>query len=247
MFITESIIGFSFPRKAKIRQTALGLEETLGSFMALPLQILPVPEDAPQDIPRAFGNSQGGHSTLTLTQVTANFKTIYDGNFNTEWDLCFDYLTEKVKLLFPFVNEIANGEILNFGIVLKIIYRSNIGESAHRIVKTIIKSNNLPSELDELSLKTTFYQNEKYYVNFLIESLRNYATSQVGDRDDIQILSKSPIAEALQFSIDVNDRYIGNFSSDYFTSEETSKEIMQIVSNIVRIRLEKIYSDGDWS
>jgi hypothetical protein len=247
MYITESIIGFAYPQKIKIRQLALSLEDKLKDFMTLPLQILAVPEDAPPEIPRAIGNSRGGHSVLTVTQVNSNFRTLYDGEFTNDWNLVRNYLNEKITLLFPFINEICNNEIFNFGIILKVVFDSEVGKTTDRIAQTIIKSSNLVSNMEELSVKVTFYHKDTFYVNFVIETIKKYDLIFSPKRSDIQYMSKKPSSETLQFTIDVNDRYIANFSEDYFSKQGTGEEILGVISEIIENRLDKIYHKGDWS
>lgn len=246
MLITESVLSFSFPEKKKIRQKALELEKHLEDFITLPLNIFSVPEDAPAEIPRASGNSTGGHSALTITQVAANFHTRYDNGFPEDWKLCLEYLKKKLVLLFPFISQIGESEILSFGIVIKVIFPLTEEVAADRICELILKSEALPKKLDEISFKVTFLNMEKYYVNYLIEPLRSFRMIPVSGKSNLNYLDKKPVSEAIQFTVDINDRLIANFTPDYFTELKTCLEILGISSEIIGEKLVQIHEYGNW-
>jgi hypothetical protein len=246
MLITESMLSFSFDRNIKIRRDILDVEDLLTGFMALPLQIIAVPEDAPGEIPRAIGNSKGGHSNLVISQNNCNFNTVYDGNFPSEWGLCREYLREKIVNLFPAVVKLSHSEILSVGLVVKIVSETKVNESVESIMNQILGITKVQNSISDISAKLTFDRDEKYYINFIIESIKKLKINPIPGKPGIIYAEMEPISEGIQFTIDVNDKRAANFSAQYLSSQDDANSVLDILSEIMENKISRVIEYGDW-
>jgi hypothetical protein len=245
MVITNSAISFVFPRNERIRREALHAEEQLADFLDVPLQILPIPDDAPQNLARATGKSKGGHSSINISQIGIDLKTNFDGAFPHDWQLCKNYLSDKATKIFPIASKISDNRVIHVGVVVDVLFPCGVGESRTQIVDRILKLPQIPESLIDIGAKLTFELEGKFYLNYIIESQKTYQTNVIGD-GRLSVLDPQPQTESVLFRIDINDKLVANFDADYVSTLDTFMRIIDFFSDIFEVKIERLYNSGEW-
>lgn len=247
MLITESLAVFSFPRKLKVRQLIINAEDNLKPLFAIPMQYPAIPEDAPAEIIRVFGNSLNGHSVLQISQTELKLQTRYDNGFELDWSKCAQYIRDKLVGLHPLTLDLSDGNVLSFGLIVGLHFPSSVGSTNETIRTKILSNNSLPQKIDELSVKVTQPIMDRFFLNISVSTVKEYKASLAQGRSDIIYFDKVPSSEAILFTIDVNDKLTGNHSETYISDQNAIEEVFKIMKETIEIRAGKIFSAGDWS
>ena len=92
MIIDNICFSLSFERIQNFRQQILDIEKKLGDHFITPLNILPIPDDAPPEIPRIIARSKQNHTELIVSSNNLQISTKFDDNYNKKIDKCFEYM-----------------------------------------------------------------------------------------------------------------------------------------------------------
>ncbi len=95
--VVKSRLSVLYEPITGIRKKIFQIEEELKEHFLAP-NLIPVPDDAPGEIPRIELRSKNGHTGLRFSQIRADMITEYDHAFNKNQQLCFDYVAEKGAL-----------------------------------------------------------------------------------------------------------------------------------------------------
>ena len=94
----KSRVSLLFEPILQIRKSIFDIEEALqGDF--LPPNLIQIPDDAPNEIPRIEMRSKNGHSLLQISQIRLDFVTNYDEEYQHDFSKCFKYIQSKSKLI----------------------------------------------------------------------------------------------------------------------------------------------------
>lgn len=94
--ITNSRLSLLYQPVANVRRKAFDIEDALTPQFLSPA-VIPVPDDAPPEIPRIQLTSKNGHSTLSVTPIRIDLNTTYDKAYANDLDLSLAYVREKAK------------------------------------------------------------------------------------------------------------------------------------------------------
>ena len=67
MIIDNICFSLSFERIENFRQKIFDIEKKLGNHFITPLNVLPIPDDAPPEIPRIIARSKQNHTELIVS------------------------------------------------------------------------------------------------------------------------------------------------------------------------------------
>jgi hypothetical protein len=231
MLYKSSTYSVNYAHVEKIKRVVLD-NNTIFSGYDEPT-ILPVPDDAPAEIPRAIFQSQKGHSQITITPTAIVFVVNYDGEYPQNWDLCKSYLEEKFATISEFLKG-AEIKSINFsGIATKFEFNEAENIQATQFLGNALLNASIDrNDLFDINCRMTYKIGDKYYVNIAYENSRNY----LGTVELFQPgLLDTELSNVVTVTVDVNDRYAFNSNHQYKAKIEEFHELM---------RLEKEYMDG---
>ena len=84
--------------------------------------VLPIPDDAPVEIPRIILKTLNEHGQLNISSTAATFEVHYDAGFENNWDDCAAYLHQRMTKVFEFLNILTNNTYEYIGLVSNILY-----------------------------------------------------------------------------------------------------------------------------
>lgn len=169
-----------------------------------PPNILPIPDEVPDDIPIVIMKSKANHSQIILSKSGITIGTAYDESFNSSWDRCENHLIEKVRDIFSIIEAIRNVEIQFTGLVVQIL-DNNIDQASKYIYKNLLcfSSN---KEIHDASCRLTYVLENKYYVNISMENVRFVKGKLFTKNTDISY-PNTDVNDRIILTIDVNDKY----------------------------------------
>lgn len=193
--------------------------------------VLPIPDNAPDELPRIICQSKNGHSQMTLTKNSISLSTKFDGNFLQNWNLCRTYLKCKIdEIINPFA-KISNGNLTlkNIGLVTQILLDQQTSDTTKELVDRFAKIRSTDNAYD-FSQKLTYVKESKYFINLNINNVRlidGLSTEKAG-------FAKKYIDNKIGVIIDVNDRYAFNINEDYHSSFEEITTITKFTDDYLK-------------
>lgn len=224
-----------------LRKKIVDCEDVLSTSF-LPYNILPIPDDAPEEIPRITMTTKNGHSNLQLSLNSLIFRTNYDENFYNNWDACTGYLREKIEIINSILYDtLKQDQFLFTGLSTEMIF-DNLNEDPIGLIskKLInIKSNVKPFDLN---CKVTFVYKDCYYINITIMNARLYeGVLALGDTSLAKLKEKS---HNIAIILDVNDRYSFNYKEGYTSDNSKMEIVFDIATDIINNKMENFIMEG---
>ena len=233
MIIDNICFSLSFERIQNFRQQILDIEKKLGDHFITPLNILPIPDDAPPEIPRIIARSKQNHTELIVSSNHLQISTKFDDNYNKKIDKCFEYMVNIINTTINSFSFFLDDKFLCAGIVSRIISTQEDPMKFLEEKFINIKSNKEPFNFTE---KVVYVIDDKYYVNFQIFNLRTYEGKV--NANNRPILSQSK--HNLCIEIDINDKYGFNNDEKHICNENTIIDITNKAKQSININIEKI-------
>lgn len=241
MIIQDSIISVMFSRVENIKKVYFQNEDILKKEFN-EATVLPIPDDAPVEIPRIILKSKEEHSQLNISPFTASMQTVYTDEYKSNWSSCVSYLDTKIDNLFEFTDVLTNKNYHYVGLVTNILWDQVAENGTEVLVDNLlnIKSEKKPHDVN---IKYTYVEKEEYFVNITIQNARVYKD---GTHADISgSFSKENLeANTIGITIDINDRYQFNNIQNYKSSKEKFKNIISITTDIIENRLSTLIKEG---
>jgi len=233
MTVQTCTFTISFPANNRVRESLFKLEDHFSGFQK-PFTLVPLPADAPMELPRIVANSVHGHSQITICGNSAQLSTRFDEAYNHDVKKCIDYVRTKCKAILEAVS-LLEGKSKNepkfyfSGIttILALDKSDGIENPVDYISNKFIKcSTNLP--IDEAQFRCALVVDGKYYANVLLQNSRTFLGAP-DERGSFAGLSVSN--EELQVVLDVNDRYAFNHEANYYSSSDMVAGIADVVED----------------
>ena len=95
-----------------MRRKAFDIEDQLKDYFHQ-VTLIPVPDDAPEEIPRISTTSHNGHSQLNISLSNTQLFTNYDEAFEGKWENCLEYVENRVNTLYSILGKYTNEGISN--------------------------------------------------------------------------------------------------------------------------------------
>ena len=247
MIVESCSFTVHFPNNQKIREKFFLLEKHFEGFQK-PFTLMPVPEDAPIEIPRIIAMTEKQHSQLIITGNTAQISTNFDENYNKDISKCISYVKDKSSSIITsiplFGAEIDGKPKFYFsGLTINSMFTEEDGiyNPSNYISENFIncKSN---LNLDENQFRVTYIVDEKYYVNLTVQNAYQFTT---GPDERGSFVNSGEPCRYLQVIMDINDRYAFNHSKNYLSSEDTASKVIELAEKFSKDYLGKFIRDGE--
>ena len=96
MLIQGTSISVTYKKIEGIKKAYYNNEEILKNYFN-EATVLPVPDDAPVEIPRIIIKTLHEHAQLNISPVAATFEIHYNAGFEKNWELCAQYIAERME------------------------------------------------------------------------------------------------------------------------------------------------------
>ncbi len=220
MVIQSCAFTIHFPQNAKIREHLFELERHFTDFQT-PFTLVPLPPDAPLEIPRIVAATPHGHSQLTICGNSAQLVTHFDEEYCHNVERCITYIREKcnrivVALSVMTGDGLSDPKFYYSGLSTTLLFDKSDGieDPVKYISENFLRcKSNLTT--DEVQFRLALVVQNKYYANILVQN--NRAFLGVPDERGSFAGLKSGDSQ-LQVALDINDRYAFNHEKDYLSS-----------------------------
>lgn len=237
--IENSTFNLYFPTR-EVRKSIFSIEDYLSSKgYVKPFNLVPLPSEAPSEIPRITSTTLHGHANIAITNQNIQIQTNFDKNFNQDVDKCFDYVKNKSDNAYSVLQDVLNYQTCYCGLVTQLIFDTD--KPVNVFKNNFIKVSS-ESELFDCVCRLTFIKDHKYYINIEVQNIRQY-DGRTGQLDRLVDLEYK--GEKLSVTIDINDRYAYNFDGKYTTDMEANNEIFRISKDLIENRLYDLIEKGE--
>lgn len=204
--------------------------------------VLPIPDDAPLEIPRIIIKSSNEHSQLNISPIASTLQINYDNGFEEDWEKCEEYIQEKMKIVFLFLNILTKNEYEYIGIVSE-IFLDEYPENGAKILAHNLLKNSEGLSIYDLNIRYTFIENDNIFINIMLQNVRLF---KEGIDDDIagNLSSNNQVSEPIGAVIDINDRYGYNSCKDYKTDSSKLSVVVAKMTEVINRKLEGLIERG---
>ena len=201
------------------------IEKHFEIYFPEPFNILPVPDNAPAEIPRMIGVSTNQHSTLQISANTTQLHVNIDGDYCKDMKKCFEYMRDRMEAIKEIIKKL-NVNILFAGLIIQI--RNDKAKPVDFINDKFFKLNT-KEKLFDIAGKATFIKEEKYYINLAMMNLRDMHKN-----------------EYLGINLDINDRYRHNFNISEYSDNDVISKILEFHIDILENKIDKFIEEGEF-
>ena len=241
MRIENATFNIVYSRIPDVRKRFSDFEDKLSKYFAAPFEVLSIPDNAPEEIPRIIANSIYGHTQLHISLSNVQFITQFDNEYMENLDQCMGYLEERIKYIYDVFNTIADGDFLFAGLTTKIIFDDIDNDPIELINDKFIKFKSNIKPFDTVN-RFTYILDDKYYINIEISNVRSYEGKLQLDRGSLSGLKEKE--HNVAFLLDINDRYSFNFTENYKTNFDNIKKVINLTRDILENKVYGMINEG---
>ena len=247
MLIQSCSVSVFFPPNRSIREHLFDLERHFLGFQK-PFTLVPLPPDAPNELPRIVAISSHGHSQLLICGNSAQLNTKFDGAFNQDIKKCIEYVGKKSSGIVEALaildrSQENNPRFYYSGMTMVISFdeADGIHDPANYISQNFFKClTNLPTQ--EVQFRLAFTVEDKYFINIMLQNNRNFAGAADERGSFVGVKLEN---EDLRVTLDVNDKYAFNKYINYFSSVDSMNHIAKIMETFSSERLVNFVKGAD--
>lgn len=247
MIVQSCTFTVHFPKNARIRESLFALEEHFVGFQK-PFTLVPLPQEAPLDIPRIIAVTNQHHSQLIFTGNSAQLVTTFDENYNTDISKCIAYVQSKCDSIIAALKVIGSEsdgkpKFYFSGLSISLLFDHTDGID-NPIQYVSEKFLNCHSNLliDESQLRLAFVVDNEFYVNVMVQNHRQFAN---GPDERGSFANSEGHQDFLQVIMDINDRYAFNHTSGYLSSEESVNKVIHLAEVFSKTHINQFIKDGE--
>lgn len=237
MIITNTIFVINFNPISDLKKKFVFSSDDLNQHFNEPT-ILPIPENAPDDIPRIICQSKNGHSELTITKMSIQLHTRYDNEYQNDWEKCKLYLILKIHAIIELLTRMDC--IFGFsGLTTQVLEDSTENNGTKDLIDKFCRTK-YSSDIYDFAQKIAIVKDNKYFINYSINNVRTYKNNE-------SLLKPGFLSNELGNNIgivlDINNRYDYNYNKNFHSDEESIKKILDLTSNHI-LNLPKLLEKG---
>lgn len=241
MLIKNTSISIKYRRIDNLKKKYFLNEDTLKEHFN-EATVLPIPDDAPLEIPRIIIKSLNEHSQLNISPIAATLQINYNDGFEKDWKKCEQYIQQKMKIVFSFLNILTNNEYEYIGVVTDVLLDEYMEDGAQILAHNLLKNSD-DSSIYDLNIRYTFVENDNVFVNIMLQNARLFKNGI--DADVAGSLSiGNQVSESIGVVIDINDRYGYNTCNDYKTDSSKLDFIIAEMTVVMNSKLKGLLEKG---
>ena len=242
MLFNETSISLKYKKIENLKKTYFVNEEILKKHFN-EATVLPIPDEAPFDVPRIMVKTIHEHAQLNISPIAATFHVAYNDGFERNWDTCKEYICERMSSVFDFLNLMTDNDYEYIGVVSNIIVDDIQKEGAR-----VLSNNLLKRKLDnifDINIKYTFVEEKNMFVNIMLQNARLFKDGvNVDNAGELNLENQKK--ESIGAIIDINDRYGFNNDKNYKTSSEMLGKLLDKMSEIIDDKLMPLIERGEY-
>ena len=243
MLTQGTSITVTYKQIGGIKRAYYNNEELLKEFFN-EATVLPIPDDAPLEIPRIIIKTKDEHAQLNISPIATTFEVSYDAGFERDWDACADYILKRMSKVFEFLNVLTGNEYEYIGLVSNVIYDEVQNEGAQKIARNLLNASKI-NNLYDINIKYTFVENERLFINIMLQNARLFRNGIVTNEAGALSIHDQ-IAESIGAIIDINDRYGFNTKSDYKSDSSMLATLIESMGTIMNNKLSTLIEKGEY-
>lgn len=243
MLIQKTSISVAYKRIDGIKKAYLDNKGLLKDHFN-EATVLPIPDDAPVEIPRIMIRTLHEHAQLNISPIAATFEIYYDGGYERDWKACVKYIKKRMEKVFTFLNILTKNDYEYIGLVSYIIYDEVKQDGIKKIADTLLNPKKINGIYD-INIKYTFTENDNMFINIMLQNIRKFKEGTEPDKAG-DLNKKNQIAESIGAVIDINDRYGFNNDPKYHSDSGKLTGILDSMSNVIEKKLCALIEDGEY-
>ena len=127
------------------------------------------------------------------------------------------------------------------GSVTNLIW-DNVSKDGNKILFNNLFGIPSADNLDDLVVKYTYIEKEKYYANITLQSARIYKNSNVNEAGSF--VEDNLEAHTIGITLDINDRYAFNMQKGYLSNKTNFDELLNLTTVIINSKLKNLVEKG---
>lgn len=241
MLIQGTSITVTYKKIQGIKKAYYNNEEILKEYFN-EATVLPVPDDAPVEIPRIMIKTLHEHAQLNISPIAATFEVKYDAGFERNWKICSEYITERMIKVFEFLNLLTDNNYNYVGLISNVLYDDISQGGADKLSKVLLNSKKIKGIYD-INIRYTFIEEQNMFVNITLQNARMFKNGADPNSPGALKISEQ-MGESIGATIDINDRYGFNTNDDYRTNSSKLQELISCMTNIMDNKLSVLIEKG---
>lgn len=241
MLIQGTSITVTYKKIEGIKKVYYNNEEILKDYFN-EATVLPIPNEAPFEIPRILIKTKNEHAQLNISPIATTFEVHYDAGFERNWQACSEYITNRMTKVFEFLNILTENTYEYIGLVSNIIYDEVEQEGAIKIAGNLLNAKKI-SNIYDINIKYTFVEKENLFVNIMLQNARLFKNGVIVNEAGA-LSVQDQIAESIGATVDINDRYGFNNDSDYKSDSCVLDKLIETMGNIINNKLATLIEKG---
>lgn len=243
MLIQGTSISVTYKKIDGIKRAYYNNEEILKKYFN-EATVLPIPDDAPVEIPRIIVKTLHEHAQLNISPVAATFEVHYNDGFEKDWRACASYITERMDKVLEFLNILTDNNYEYIGVVCNVIFDEVERDGAKILSSTLLNTQNI-RDIYDINIRYTFVENNSVFVNIMLQNARMFK-SGINMEQPGALIAENQTAESIGAIIDVNDRYGFNSNVAYRSDSAKLKVLLDSMSNIINNKLHNLIAKGEY-
>lgn len=243
MLIQGTSITITYKKIEGIKKAYYNNEEILKQYFN-EATALPIPDDAPIDIPRIIVKTINEHAQLNISPTATTFEVHYDAGFERNWDVCSEYIKKRMTNVFEFLNILTNNTYEYIGLVSNIVYDEISQNGAQKLSQSLLKTTKI-SNIYDINIKYTFVEKQNIFVNIMLQNARIFKNGIDTDKAGA-LSSNEQLAESVGAIIDINDRYGFNTDVNYRSNSAQLNILIQLMNDVINNKLKNLIEKGEY-
>ncbi len=243
MIIQGASISVTYKRINSIKKVYYTNENILKDYFN-EATVLPVPDEAPVEIPRIITKTLHEHAQLSISPTVATFDVEFDGGFEKEWSECERYIMARMEKVFEFLNLLTENCYEYIGIVANVIYDDKVNNGTEKISSTLVNAKKIKG-IHDINIKFTFVEKDNIFVNIMLQNARIFKPGLRMDEAG-SLSEKNQISEPIGAVIDINDRYGFNNNASYKSNSSVLGELIASMDHIINNKLSSLIEKGEY-
>jgi hypothetical protein len=243
MLIEGTSVSVNYRKIEGIKRAYYKNEKILKEFFN-EATVLPIPDDAPVEIPRIIIKTLHEHAKLQITPTTATFEVHFNDGFERDWNSCSRYITERMNKVLEFLNILTSDNYEYIGIVSRILFDDVKQDGAKYLTRTLLNPEKI-KDIYDINVRYTFVEGSNIFVNVMLQNARLFKEGTPTDKAG-SLSEANQISESIGAIIDINDRYGFNTNSNYKSGSYVLDTLTKSMSNVINNKLRNLIERGEY-